>query len=351
MNETPGTLCIDIGSGTQDALLYYPDRELENCPKFILDSPARMVAAKIQKLSRLKKNIHLYGHNMGGGFFRSIKKHVEEGLEVSAHPDAALSLSDDPKRLLDMGIRLEDHCPQGFIPVYLTDFNPAFWDAFLKLAGHPYPSFFLLAAQDHGFHPGTSNRMGRFELWRHLLEKSEGRPESLVYDTPPDVFTRLRSLENQAGACMTADTGAAAVLGALFVPEIEEAARHHGILVLNMGNSHIIAAMVYAGRIYGIYEHHTGVFEPRDVMLQIDRFRRGDLTFEDVFNSYGHGCLRLSPPAEAGDFDDIHVIGPKRELLTGYKVSFPSPGGDMMLTGCFGLLKGRELKGHQSSSL
>nr|WP_027186064.1 DUF1786 domain-containing protein [Desulfovibrio inopinatus] len=341
---TPGTLCIDIGSGTQDALLYYPDRELENCPKFILESPARMVAARIRELGQLKMPIYLYGNNMGGGFYRSIKAHLAMGLDVSARRDAAYSLSDNPESLLEMGIRLDERCPDGFMPVYLSDFDPAFWDIFLKMSGHPYPSYFLIAAQDHGFHPGSSNRMGRFELWRHLLEQADGRPESLIYDTPPETFTRLRSIEKQAGACMTADTGAAAILGALFVPEIEEASRDHGVLVLNMGNSHIVAAMVYAGRIYGVYEHHTGVLDPGDVMLQIDRFRRGTLACEEVFDSYGHGCLCLPPPSDAGGFDDIHVIGPKREQLMGYHVSFPSPGGDMMLAGCFGLLKGRELK-------
>ena len=30
-------------------------------------------------------------------------------------------------------------------------------------------------------------------------------------------------------------------------------------------------------------------------------------------------------------------------MLDGYDVSFPAPGGDMMLAGCFGLIKGMSM--------
>ena len=85
-------LILDIGSGTQDVLLYQEGLELENCPKFILPSPARTVAARIRELTALGRDIYLHGQNMGGGFWRAVKAHQDAGLKVFAHPDAALAL-------------------------------------------------------------------------------------------------------------------------------------------------------------------------------------------------------------------------------------------------------------------
>lgn len=55
--------------------------------------------------------------------------------------------------------------------------------------------------------------------------------------------------------------------------------------------------------------------------------------------------MRLPLPAEAGGFPDTLVIGPRRAMLEGYAVEFPAPGGDMMLTGSFGLVEGLRLQG------
>jgi len=38
------------------------------------------------------------------------------------------------------------------------------------------------------------------------------------------------------------------------------------------------------------------------------------------------------------------VLGPRRGLLEGHAVEFPAPGGDMMLTGSFGLVEGLRLQ-------
>ena len=74
-------------------------------------------------------------------------------------------------------------------------------------------------------------------------------------------------------------------------------------------------------------------------------FRCGCLSFEQVFDDKGHG-LPLPGPARRGDgFAPTFVIGPRRAMLEGYDVDFPSPGGDMMLAGCFGLIKGLAMQG------
>ena len=335
-------LCLDIGSGTQDVLYYFPDREIENCPKFILPSPAVMVAQKIATLTEQKKNIYLYGQNMGGGFKIALRDHLNKGLQVAVHPVAALALADNLQKVEGLGVKITESCPPGFSPVYLTDFDPGFWLSFLALSGLDYPDFVLACVQDHGFHPQTSNRKGRFELWEEFLQKSQGRLEELIFSEPPQQLTRLKSLKDMIGAGMVADTGAAALLGALFVPEVEEMTFRQGICVVNIGNSHTIAFLVYKQKVWGIYEHHTRLLDGQKLMRQLELFRQGKLTNDQIFADNGHGCLVLDLPAEARGFEPVFVLGPKRKMVENFDVQFLSPGGDMMLAGCFGLLKGME---------
>ena len=67
LRETGPVLCLDIGSGTQDALLARPGLEYENWPRFVLPSPARLVAQRIRELTLLRRGLWLHGGNMGGG--------------------------------------------------------------------------------------------------------------------------------------------------------------------------------------------------------------------------------------------------------------------------------------------
>ena len=186
-------LCLDIGSGTQDALLWFPERSLENCPKFVLPAPAKLVAARIAALTAAGKPIHLCGCNMGGGFFGAVRSHHKAGLAVTAHPQAALAISDDPARLAGQGVAVSETCPRGHTPVHLADFDPGFWRGLLAQAGLPFPDLVLAAAQDHGHHPGGFNRLGRFALWEGFLERTEGRLEDLLYEAvPPELTATMR---------------------------------------------------------------------------------------------------------------------------------------------------------------
>ncbi|WP_028574686.1 DUF1786 domain-containing protein [Desulfonatronovibrio hydrogenovorans] len=332
-------LCLDIGSGTQDVLYFMSGRELENCPKFVLPSPALGTAKRIEELHRAGRSIYLYGRNMGGGFYRVLKKCLGQGLQAAIHPEAAYSLSDSMEAVKGMGLEISAHCPEGYAPVYLADFDPGFWGSFLAQAGLSYPEMILACAQDHGFHPGASNRLGRFEIWKKFLLQSSGHVQRLIFSRPPAEMTRLISLKESIGAGFVADTGAAALLGALFVPEVEELARNRGICVVNVGNSHTIAFLVYQDRVHGILEHHTGLLDGQSLWEKLNLFKHGHLTNQQVFDENGHGCLILDSALDH-DFKPTFVLGPKRSMLQGFDVNFLCPGGDMMLAGCFGLLKG-----------
>ena len=329
-------LCLDVGSGTQDALYFQPGRPLENCPKFVLPSPAKLVAARIRRLTERGRAIHLYGCNMGGGFFRVVRDHVEAGLAVSAHPEAALALTDDPPSLSRQGIVLSESCPRGHVPVHLADYDPGFWQGLLAQAGLEPPELVLACAQDHGHHPGQSSRVGRFKLWERFLDGTSGRLEDLLFQSPPTELTRLAALQRSTGGGPVMDTGPAAALGALSDPAVEAATRNEGALIINMGNSHVLGLLVFSGRLAGVYEHHTGQVATPELSAQLERFRKGTLGNEEVFATGGHGCTVLDLPAK---FGATYVIGPRRGELAGLDAEFPAPGGDMMLTGCFGLLK------------
>lgn len=355
MPITAPLLCLDIGSGTQD-VLYVPRQVLagdwpwENCPKFVLPAPAQRVAGRIRQATAAGRGVHLHGEIMGGGFFRALKAHVAAGLPASCTARAALSLFDDAARVTSLGVALAESPPAGSLPIRCEDFSWSWWEGFLAMAGLEPPALVLAAAQDHGHHPEGDNRRGRFRLWERFLLEAQGRPESLLHAAPPASQTRLLSLLQAMGGGFVADTGAAAVLGALFEAEIDAACRRTGILVLNYGNSHVIAFRVFAGRMWGVYEHHTGLRNEDELLSDLEAFRLGTLAGEAVHETGGHGCLCLPAPAEAGAFSRCLVLGPQRHRLAGRRLAdgaleFPCPGGDMMLAGCFGLVHGLRLRG------
>lgn len=351
-------LLLDIGSGTQDVLLA-PDEvldgrwPLENCPKFVLPSPAQQVARNIRACTAAGQGVHLHGEIMGGGFFRALKAHLTAGLSASSTGQAGLSLFDNPAHLESIGVTLAERCPAGHRPIWTGDFSWSWWEGWLAMAGLPMPSMVAAAVQDHGYHPEGGNRLGRFRLWENFLRQSQGRPEALLFDSPPPEYTRLASLQAAIAGGLVSDTGAAAVLGALFDPAVAALQERAGVCVVNCGNSHLIAFLVHGGRIWGVYEHHTGMRTRAELLDDLRRFRSGELEQDVVHGSGGHGSLRLEAPAQAGHFEHMVVLGPQRALLgegtsasdASESLSFVAPGGDMMLAGAFGLLQGLKLLG------
>lgn len=334
-------LALDIGSGTQDALLALPDTVPENWPQFVLPAPARQTATRIAELTAARKPFWLYGSNMGGGFAEAVARHVAAGLSAAASPEAAEALHDKPENVRAMGVEITPRPPRGHVPVPLTDFDPGFWNALFAMTGLPRPRMVAAAAQDHGVHADTGNREGRFRLWRELLTAADGDPARLVAPPSP-VHTRLIALRKATGG-PTADTGAAAALGALSVPDVRERSWSEGVLAINIGNSHTTAFLIWREKILGVYEHHTGLLTQESLLEDLQQFRLGWLPDEQVRAAGGHGCAFAENFSEraagAEGFRPAYVLGPRRELLAGHG-RFLAPHGSMMLAGCHGLLYG-----------
>ena len=60
-------LAVDIGTGTQDILLFDSSKLVENCVKMIMPSPTVLVAEHIARATACGQPILLIGVTMGGG--------------------------------------------------------------------------------------------------------------------------------------------------------------------------------------------------------------------------------------------------------------------------------------------
>jgi uncharacterized protein (DUF1786 family) len=199
------------------------------------------------------------------------------------------------------------------------------------------PEIYAVAVQDHGFSPDGSNRLFRFKQWRDFLDAG-GRLDQLWFTNPPSYLTRMLAVQQDLPGALIMDTGAAAILGALCDP-VAASKIEDGLLVLNLGNQHAVAALVLNSRAVGIYEHHTGCLTPSKLQDHLNRFRRGELSDQEVFADQGHGCICDPRTPEISGFAFVVVTGPNRHLAQDLGYHFAVPYGDMMLSGCFGLVR------------
>jgi hypothetical protein len=68
------------------------------------------------------------------------------------------------------------------------------------------------------------------------------------------------------------------------------------------------------------------------------KLKEGTLTNAEVFDHHGHGALVENK--HALDVEFITVLGPRRGMMetSEFETHFAVPYGDMMITGCFGLV-------------
>jgi uncharacterized protein (DUF1786 family) len=347
-------LAVDVGTGTADVLLTLPGEPLENAVKLVVPSRTRVVGAQIAEATRGGQTVLFTGPIMGGGpCGRAMKRHLAAGQAFVATGEAALSFTDDLDKVRALGARIVSEeaaaelavrMPEGSaVEVRSGDLDPgALCDALELLGADPHFDAVAVAVQDHGFSPDASNRVFRFAFWEAALE--ERRPiGELFYDAAdaPADFTRLRAAAALAtglargGPALVADTGPAALYGSL--PEgIGDA------VLVNAGNGHTICVVTLGGRLAGIFEHHTSALDAPRLEDFLHRFLAGGLDSDEVRGDGGHGAV-MGVDAQAVDLMRLpmYATGPRRALLAGstLPLEYAAPHGDMMLTGCFGLLR------------
>ena len=331
-------LAIDIGGGTQDLLLWTPEDRIENCVKLVLPSPTRILAKRISRATERRHPIFLHGTVMGGGANTvALKKHLESGLKAYAETKAAGTFHDNIEYVRRMGVEIVDEAPDSAEKIRLFDLDIENLNQLLQSYEVTLPPRLIVAVQDHGFSPTVSNREMRFAQWKRFLEAG-GKLEDLVYRTPPRENTRMGAIHELYPDALLMDTGPAAIMGAMLddwaVPRVPD-----GLMVVNVGNAHTLAYLVAEDRVYGIYEHHTECLDFPKAMDQLQRFRNGVLTSEDVYCDMGHGVVYSEDAGDRFIKAPILATGPQRALIGQSDVHLAAPFGDMMLSGCFGLIR------------
>ncbi len=333
-------LAIDIGAGTQDILLYDPAQPMENNVKMVLPSWTTVLAARIERATVEERPIFLTGTIMGGGpCVSAMKRHIKAGYAIYATPQAARTIRDNLDEVRARGIEIVDTPPA--LPNLLTLETK---DVDLESLGRalaPFdvtlPERYAIAVQDHGDDTGESQRKSRFRLWEHFLHEENGDLNRLIYAEPPCHLTRMCAVQEYLPGALLMDTGAAAIWGILQDP-VPAAHREAGFVAVNVGNKHILGMLVQGERILGLFEYHTVLCDTAKLVELVAGLRAGTLDNDTVRTSGGHGSAYHPDYQPGAGFDFIAVTGPQRAMAHGQGYHFAAPYGDMMLTGCFGLV-------------
>jgi uncharacterized protein (DUF1786 family) len=364
MPKTIRILAVDVGTGTQDILLFESGKTIENCFKMVMPSPTVIVAERVTRATERGQPILLTGVTMGGGPCHwAARDHALAGFAVTVTPDAARTFDDDLTMVEQMGFEIIDDAEAELrkenpevVHIELQDFDArAIISALRAFDVDPSVDALAIAAFDHGAAPpGVSDRRFRFDFIAQTVQGNP-TPSAFAYpaqETPVDL-TRLRSIASSAKRylelggsdphvpLLLMDTGSAAVLGSLEDPLVRG---QRESLLCNIGNFHTLAFHLVQDRIVGIFEHHTGEIDRSALERMLMKLADGTLKNEEVFNTSGHGALILDNAVRGGvdtAFPFLAVTGPRREKLRGSLLNpyEATPHGDMMLAGCFGLLR------------
>jgi uncharacterized protein (DUF1786 family) len=275
---------------------------------------------------------------MGGGPLGwAISNRLERGGRVTATPNAAMTIRDDLEEVKEMGIEIKDaSCDLNCQRIETRDIDFDMIKSMLKSVGEEFTFDYVgVAVQDHGHEKGKSDRVFRFEKIKETLEFG-ATLHDFMFEEPPKIYARMNGAlrtvrEVFDGRAFVVDTKIAAVAGAVF------GITERPALCVDVGNGHTMAAMVGEGDVVlGLFEHHTNILTADRLDELLERFTKGNLTNEDIYNDGGHGCY----VSEGADVKRVLVTGPQRNLLSKSRleVEFANPMGDVMMAGPAGIV-------------
>ncbi|MCW4034968.1 MAG: DUF1786 domain-containing protein [Candidatus Bathyarchaeota archaeon] len=351
-------LAIDIGAGTEDVLLYDDSKKsVENCIKMVLPSPCNIFASQVKSATRLLKDLFVKGDTIGGGpFSHALKRHVEAGLRVFMTEQAAYTVRNSLEQVKEAGIEIVDESgPKDFVgeTIVLEEVNINKIGDFLKGFGESFSDieYVAVAVQDHGVFPeGMTNRQFRINKIKELLSENP-KPEAFAFkeDEIPQCYPRMKSAVQACkrqlpnATVLLMDTSPDAILGCLLDPAVKGA---DPLLAVNVGNGHTMAAIISNGEITAVLEHHTRLLDPTKMEILLRDFAEGKLSNDQVFDDNGHGMFYLEDAPGFSCIKKVVVTGPNRNILadTDLDVHFATPGGDVMMSGTFGLVEATKRK-------
>jgi uncharacterized protein (DUF1786 family) len=341
-------LAVDVGTGTQDVLLFDTEREPENALKMVMPSPTVLLAQAIRAATRAGEDLLLTGVTMGGGPCAwAAEEALQAGRRVFAMPDAARTFDDDLDKVAAMGVEVvsEDEAANlaGVRRLAMLDFD---YQALARAFGAfgvdlDRVDGLAVAVFDHGAAPpGVSDRLFRFGYLAERIRSGVGLAGfAFTRDQIPPSMTRLQAAVSTAPAdrpVVVMDTAPAAVLGALEDPQVGACQQ---AIVVNIGNFHTLAFRLHDRAIAGLFEHHTGLLTRARLEELLAQLAAGTLSHDQVFAEHGHGALVLD--ATPVPLEAVTVTGPRRGLLAGSALRpyLAVPYGDMMMAGCWGLVR------------
>jgi len=351
-------LALDIGSGTEDILLYDDQKELENCIKIVLPSPATVYSKKIKCFTKLRSNLFIKGETIGGGTFsEALKSHLNEGLKVILTKNVAYSIRNKLEEVETQGFQIieEEKPPADFYgeTLEVREININIIQKFLNEFQEDLSNIDIvaIAVQDHGTPTNEiSNRKFRLNQIERKL-KYYPKLESLAYeeDELPNHFIRMTSAIRSSNSQMpeaktiVMDTSMAAILGCLEDQKVSDATT---ILSANIGNDHFTASIISEGNVLALLEHHTSLITPPKIESLVKDFIKGEISNDSIFEDGGHGAFYTITPTKIPEIDIIVITGPNRAKIkkTNIAAHFAAPGGDMMMTGPIGLIKAAKYK-------
>ena len=335
--DTNRILAIDVGAGTQDVLLYESGQPIENCVKLVLPSWTRVLSWTIQEATREARPLFLTGNLMGGGACVSaMKRHVRAGYKVYATPRSAKTVRDNLDEVRERGIEIVQTPPgdKGLLTLRTRDVNLDVLQSMLAPFQMQLPRTVSIAVQDHGECLSGSQRRFRFQHWESFVTGG-GHLRGLIYDEVPAHLTRMKAVQEDAPGALVMDTGAAAIWGALQDATVASH-QEEGLIVVNVGNQHTVGVLVQGKRIWGLFEHHTVLMSTDKLGDCVSRLCTAGLSNDEVYSDNGHGAhIHMDYP---GGFEFVAVTGPNRALAASLGYYMAVPHGDMMLSGCFGLV-------------
>ncbi len=346
-------LAVDIGTGTMDVLLADTRLDVENSYKLILPSPTMQILRQIQQATRDRVDILLNGRLMGGGPSGwATDAHLKAGCRVFAIPEAARSFNDDLEKIREMGIAVVSEDEAAALPstvqrIEMCDFDYASIAGVFTRFGVDLGNLAAVAVSvfDHGNAPASvSDRKFRFDyLDSRIRTSSHLSTFAFRSEEIPSIMTRLQAVADSAGdvpvPLVVMDSAPAAVLGAMFDHQVRGWDKK---IMLNAGNLHTLAFRMNGEKIEGVFEHHTGFLDRGKLESLLARLAEGTITNEEIFKDHGHGALSYAPDAWSltDGSTPLVVTGPRRSLLDGSAMHpyTAVPFGDMMTSGCVGLL-------------
>src|SRR5262245_21492156 len=98
-------LAIDMGTGTQDILVFDTSGPVENNVKMVMPSATEIAARRIRRATRERRPVLLTGVTMGGGPCHwALNEHLQAGVPAFATEEAARTFDDDLAVVRGMGV-------------------------------------------------------------------------------------------------------------------------------------------------------------------------------------------------------------------------------------------------------